>query len=255
MRAIVFTAMTVLVALLHCTGLFGQSAPRPAQPATFHVQGTIRSPWHSVPPALAPPTEVTVTFKSNQVSSIVTVDSKGFYQVDLPVGLYTMTAEAQKMGPQHLSVLTKYVRPLFRVTLPTTIIVNGNLYTERMTCDIVVRDLDQEMEMGKDACGGEDFFPAPSRDGAPFQLYVRYPQRQHTEQGYVYNSDSISQPDVPVFVAYNLFTLEANRVTYDAKHRTIEANGDVVVTNESGVAEHVASIAIKIENGHAIRLQ
>jgi lipopolysaccharide assembly outer membrane protein LptD (OstA) len=61
--------------------------------------------------------------------------------------------------------------------------------------------------------------------------------------------------DDPVCVAYNLFSLEADNVTYDAKNKTIKATGDVVVVNESGVTQPADSTTFKIENGHAMPIQ
>jgi lipopolysaccharide assembly outer membrane protein LptD (OstA) len=59
----------------------------------------------------------------------------------------------------------------------------------------------------------------------------------------------------PVFVAYDLFSLQADHVSFNAKQRKIEASGDVVVTNESGETRHADSMAFKVEDGRAIPLQ
>jgi lipopolysaccharide assembly outer membrane protein LptD (OstA) len=58
--------------------------------------------------------------------------------------------------------------------------------------------------------------------------------------------------EIPVFVAYNLFTLRADRVGYDAQGRMLEATGNVVATNADGATEHADSMTFRIENGEAI---
>src|SRR5882672_4623814 len=105
------TFVIVTVALTCATSL-GQSAGLPDQPQTFHVQGTISGPAAD---SRVPGTEI--HFQSDQGSRIVFADNKGFYQADLPVGLYTMTAQRPSGSVAHES-LVKYVRPVFRVTKP-----------------------------------------------------------------------------------------------------------------------------------------
>jgi hypothetical protein len=249
MLLVKFRAITVLVAFLLCADLIAQTPAHDASTPTFHVKGAMR--LDSYPLSAIPAPEVTL--QGTHVVKTLTVDGQGFYEADLPLGFYTMTAEVPKIGPNHLSFFTKYIRQ-FRVTSPTTLILNGTLFNARMTCDMVFRDdmtEEQRREVGKDACGGEDSFPDPSKDGAPLQIYVRYPQRQPTDHGYVYTADSFGQTDAPVFLAYNLFSLEANKVIYDAKNRTIEASGNVVVDNASGMTRRADSMTFKIEDGQA----
>jgi hypothetical protein len=242
-------ATIVVVASLLCADLIAQTPPPNVSTPTFHVKGTMR--LDSYPLSAIPAAEVTL--QGTHVVKTLTVDNEGFYEADLPLGFYTMTAEVPKIGPNHLSFFTKYIRQ-FRVTSPTTVSLNGTLYKARMTCDIVFRDEmteEERRDVGKDACGGEDSFPAPSKDGTPLQLYVRYPQREPTGSGYVYTTDSFGQTDSPVFVAYNLFSLEADKVIYDVKNRTIEATGNVVVGNASGMTRRADSMTFKIEDGNA----
>ena len=59
---------------------------------------------------------------------------------------------------------------------------------------------------------------------------------------------------VPVLVEYNLFTLTADVVTYDAQRHLIKANGNVASENASGEEHHADSIIVKSENGEAILL-
>jgi hypothetical protein len=247
-----------LAALLVYATLFGQSATPTTQPKTFHVEGTIRGPRDYGASG------VEVRFDSESVHKTVITDGKALYSVDLPIGTYTMTVQAPKQRSLSFSIFRDYVRPLFRVTSPTTLVLNGTLYFARPTCDIAVINKSGELttqeqreKASQNACGGEDYFPYPSQNGVPFQLYVQYPKRLPTERGYIYSSDTIydTEAPVPVFVAYNLFSLEANKVIYDAKSRTIEASGNVVVLDESGATKRADSMTFNIENGQATLIQ
>jgi hypothetical protein len=60
--------------------------------------------------------------------------------------------------------------------------------------------------------------------------------------------------EIPVFVAYNLFTLRADRVVYDVQSRTLEATGNVVAENADGTIQRADSMKFRVENGEAIPL-
>jgi len=144
-----------------------------------------------------------------------------------------------------------------------------------MSCDLANPPPDShvsEQDRIKNACGGQDIFPLPSEDGAPFQLLIRFGTREPTDNGYAYSApvdfSAIPEPSyvyrsgwnpptlgTPVFVACNLFTLRADHVTYDEKNRTLHANGKVVVVNEKGESQRADSMTFRIENGDAIPLQ
>jgi len=271
-------ATNVIVALLLLAPGFGRFAPSGPKPVTFHIQGTISSPMDSLPNGLpvrrsrlrlcgeqvtgaarvgdedsdvaVPRTEV--TFQGELITRTVTVDEKGAYQVDLPIGVYKMTA----CGPQITGLAVTEYRRLIRIRSATTITLNGTLYSARMSCGAVVGvDTEaQRVEEWKNSCGSEDFFPLPAKDGAPLELYVRYPQRDATSRGYIYRSQQTSQPDVPVFVAYNLFSLEAQKVVYDRQAQTIEASGNVIVTDATGIAHKIDSTEFIIRDGEVVLL-
>lgn len=237
--------VSLVVHLLACATVFGQSAPPATRLQTFHVHGTIRRGYDgsTVP-------RVKVNFKSENISETVSTDRRGFYEADLPVGTYTMGAEPVA------NTLQNYERPLFRVASPTSI-----------TLDVLLDALE-----GCDDCAwvepGHNSFPVPSEDGIPFQIFIRFGGRRTTEGGYVYSAawkpisgepsymdrSGWSPPpglDTPVFVAYNLFTLRADQVTYDVKARIVRAVGHVVVANPDGTTLRAESIAFRIENGEA----
>jgi len=237
-----------IAVLLLYTSLLGQSPASPDRPRTVRVQGLIESTNDSVVPG----TEV--AFHGEQVSRTVVSDDKGFYHIDLPVGLYTMTAARHGYGS-----LQKYSRPLFQIGLQPTLVLNITLYPERCCCDIVLRPgveptPEQLASTQKDACGGEDSFPIPSENGVQFQVYVRYPRRSLADRGYLYTGDQITTNSyAPARVEYNLFTLEAEQVLYDVEHRKLEASGHVVVVDESGKSQSANSMIFKFENGHVIQ--
>src|SRR3954468_21863622 len=93
--------LAALCAPLLLATAFGQSS---SSIATFHVEGIIESISNGADP------HVEVSFAGEHISRTVVVDDKGYYQIDLPVGAYTMTAVFPPLGAQRDSGLTKYVR-------------------------------------------------------------------------------------------------------------------------------------------------
>jgi hypothetical protein len=271
--------LTLKAALLFaasCGSLLGHTTSK-AQPETFRVEGTISSPWDSVLAGTLVPRKrlsfhgeqpiktvtaddkdsyvavprTEVTFRGEYATKTVTVDDKGFYQADLPVGRYKMTIEAPRIGSQ---ALTPYERS-FRVKSRGIVLLNGALYLAHMTCDIMVGGTpERQFEETKNACGGEDRFSVPSKDGTPLELYIRYSNREVTDRGYSYGSDRHPER-VPVFVAYNLFALEADGVSYDRKNSSITAVGNVVTEDGSGKIQHFDSIVFRIEDSQATPLK
>ena len=254
-------SITNLIASLFCATLLGQSATPTNQPQTSHIHGTVRSTIDNSVVA-----GVNLTFEAATGSKIVSTDRRGVYEADLPAGLYTMTA--QPVSP----ALLTYKRPLFRVVSSTNLVFDVSLDAhQKVTCEIgnpppgnQISDQDRV----KNACGGLDEFPLPSEDGAAFQLLIRYGTRNPIDSGYVYSApvdfSVIPEPSYvyrngrnpptlgpPVFVAYNLFTLRADHVTYDEKNQTLHANGKVVAVNEKGETQRADSMTFRIENGEA----
>jgi hypothetical protein len=247
------------------------------RPSTFHVEGTMSSAWDSILTGTLVPRKkllfrgeqpiktvstddkdsyvavprTEITFHGAHATKTVTVNDKGFYQADLPIGVYKMTVEAPTIGSQ---ALTPYER-VFRVRSSGTVVLNGALYMAHMTCDIMVGGTPgHQSEETKNACGGEDRFSTPSKDGTPLELYIRYGNRDTTDQGYGYSGDRHPER-IPVFVAYNLFALEADGVSYDRKNGTITAVGNVVTEDGSGKMQHFDSFVFRIEDGQAIPLK
>ena len=245
------TFVTMLSAFLTCAGLCEQSGSPLTKLPTFHIQGAIRYYNDSPVPGAA------VTFEGDNISKTAPADKNGFYEADLPVGIYTMSA--QDLSKLHY----KYVRPPFRVTSSTSVTLNVTFYAGS-SCDLK-NPTEEDVRNG---CEGIDLFPIPSKDNVPFQLSIQYSSRQPTDRGCEYSGLKISlrpigrgdkysslksPPDlkIRVFVAYNLFTLQAYNVVYDVQGRTLEATGDVVATNADEATQRADSMTFKIENGQA----
>jgi hypothetical protein len=239
-----FSITTRLVVLLFCYAALG--APRSAaQSQTFHVQGTVTDFNEGVIP------EAKVSFHSDQMTKAVTTNAEGVYEADLDLGVYSMTVQSPHFHLFH--------RPAFRVTSPMRITFNATLLVAG-SCDVTVSnssgtpptqdELDGAVRL---FCAREESFPVPSADGVPFELYVHYGNRTAVNGSYAYTSQKLLAPQV--FVAYNLFSLLADNVVYDAAHRTLEASGHVVVIRETAAAERADSISLKVENGEAIPLR
>lgn len=222
----------------------GQAIPA-SQPQTFHVKGTITDATGAVF------TRAEIAFHSTGFDKTIVTNQAGVYETDLPLGIYRVSGDYKQMA-------RNYIRPLLRAGAPTRITLDVTLHPMRTSCDIEIAggDPDQREETFKSACGGEDFFPdSPDRDSLR-RICIRYPKRKATNDGYVYGGARVSafDFDMPVLVEYDLFSLQATQVIYDAKTRTIRANGDVVVVDELGATQHAASLTFKLDNGKATPL-
>jgi hypothetical protein len=229
--------LAALCAPLLLAAAFGQSS---ASIATFHVEGTIDSMTNGHAP------HVEVSFAGEHTKQTVVVDDKGHYQVDLPVGVYTMTAVFPPVGAQHDSGLTKYVRS-FQVTSTAEIKLNGVLYGQYSCDGVFSSETEDSREVYKDACGGDDEFIPPSKNGVPLRLEIHYVTRKRTN-GFVYESNSVVRR--PVLVTYNLFALQADTVVYDPTNGTLRASGQVLIDDQSGET-HTKSASFKLEDGNA----
>jgi hypothetical protein len=245
-----------LALALLCISVFGQSPASTERSQTVHVQGTIFDPAGAVVPG----TEV--AFHSDQVTEMIKAGGDGFYQTNLPAGLYTMAAQPRGFGTRGV-----FWRPLFRVPPVKNLTLDVYLRVVRTSCDLGIATRSGEQivtlpeDNRKDICGGDDSFPIPSGDGAQFQLFIRYPYRLPVHSGWLYdtwvdNSDQATAKfEAPVLVEYNLFTLQADVVQYVAKSRRLEARGHVVVVNELGSTYRADSVTYTIENGRAMPVQ
>jgi hypothetical protein len=251
-----FRSVAIPIALLGCVGFSGQSEAPLTQLRTFHVQGVIRTYYDSVVP------NTKVTFDGHESIKTVFANNRGFYETDLAVGLYTMTAEYlgldQRFVPSGkaqdgLRKLQPYQRPLFRVASPTSLTLNVTLDPPDPTCEpgYGVGPSASSPE-GALVCGGQDRFAIPSDDKVPFELLIRYRARRPAEKGYLYDGSRGGSWNTPVFVAYDLFTLQADHVTYDSQSHVLQANGRCTVEDPDGRIKRADSMAFKIDNGEAV---
>lgn len=229
--------VSLVVHLLACTTVFGQSAPPTTRLQTFHIRGTIRTAAHPGDYVQG----AKVTFAGQNARKTISTNKQGFYEVDLPVGTYTMDVEPSEES------LQEYQRPLFRVALPTSLTLDVIL-DPQIFCDPGV-PAPGHVPADYSPCREVDLFSVPSEDGIPFQVLIRCFARWKTESGYAYGA-----VNNPVFVAYNLFTLRADHVTYDVQAKILRASGRVVTTNSDGATQRADSMAFKIENGQAFPL-
>ncbi len=101
--------------------LVGQPASSTAQLQTFNVHGTIADQTGGVIPGTK------VSFQSELLTKEAITDNRGTYEVDLPLGVYTMTAQYRGFDVFH--------RPPFRVAKPTHITFDATMIVAS-SCDI-----------------------------------------------------------------------------------------------------------------------
>lgn len=192
-------SLTLTVILFLWKSPCGQAQGAVIQTPTFHVKGTVTDPSGAVIP------KANVGFQSRKLDGALPTNDAGVYETELPLGDYTMTVQSPGFRP--------YRRPLFRVTTSASLTFDVTLPVAP-TCDLVIVPAFPQNKAAaeKEFCLREDFFPIPSSAGVPFQLYVRYVRHKVTGDIHSYTCEKSPNED-PVFVAYNLFSLQADRVT------------------------------------------
>jgi len=144
---------------------------------------------------------------------------------------------------------------------PTIAILNATLLVGNPCGDMVVANssgepvTDEQWRVATEHCSGEELIPIPSRDGLRLELSIRYGSRTPVGSAYSYTGEKTRQYETPVFVVYNLFSLQADKVTYDMQRQTIEATGNVIAANELGVTQRANSMAFKIDDGQVAPLR
>lgn len=227
------------IVLAFCSVVLGQSAKPAEQSSTAHVQGTIRDEAGTVIP------NVRVRFQSGPQWKTLTTNGAGEFEADMPPGLYTMDVMVHGLEPYH--------RPLFSIT-PKANLTFDLALPLASTCDMRIvgsGSLAAEKAAMEKMPLCEDFLAMPQKKGVPFSLFVQYGSRSF--QPYIYDYEATSDLD-PVFVAYNLFSLEADEVTYDVPSQILDAHGRVVVVDESDGDYKVQTgdwMKFKILNGQA----
>src|ERR1700722_6935641 len=189
----------ILAALLFnaspCTSLFVRPTAVPKLQTT-HIRGFVRS-YKNVAV-----TRADLTFRAGVFNKTISVDGEGFYDTDLPAGLFTLYV-LPRTGQQ----LEEFHHPLVHVS-SDDVTLNFYLVPPPPDCDRLGPPVGSSASRDVVICGGEDSFAVPSEDKTPFELTVRYQTRRDAEQGSrAYSSEGVpGGHEVPVFVAYNLFT-------------------------------------------------
>jgi hypothetical protein len=219
---------TLFILLQFSVALPAQSPQSNPQPLSFHVHGTITS--HESPASATP-----IVFQGEKTAKTVTTDAQGFYEVELPVGSYTMSVPLGQ-GRAHYNYL---LRPLFRGTDSANLVFNSTL----------------------DAAGGTENMSVAAEDRTPFRLLVRYGDLSLGFTGTRWYHGYHALPEelhglifrTPmgglVRVEYNLFTLRADRVIYHKRQKMIEAKGSVVFENGTGKDQRAETMLLRIANG------
>lgn len=236
-----------IIPILLWATTFGQLADPAKQGQTFHAHGVVQL-FTGKPVAGAD-----VKFVAAGNSTTVTTDEKGIYDADLPLGLYTMTV----LKVVNRNLVYSYQRPLFRVAGPSLVTLDVS-FAAMMSCDLVFdsRQPPPTEEVTRGACEGTDRYPVPSKENVPYELSIQYGTRRPADKGYEYRSLRLGQqPAIRVFVAYNLFTLLADDVSYDVESHALIATGKVVVEKTDGGIQLADSMTFKIEDGKATMFQ
>ena len=184
-----------LAGLLLSAPLFGQSATPATQPQTFHVRGTVTDPIGAVIRG------VKVTFQSERTSKTVATNDLGKYGADLPLGVYTMTA--QSVGFRF------YRRPPFRVPSPANITFDVTLPVGKLVNRVVADSSggpttpgDWKTALKTPPYDGEESFRHPRKMAHRFNS-------TSADDAYKYTGENTPYED-PVFV-----TKAPERPTYD----------------------------------------
>ncbi|HYM74727.1 MAG TPA: carboxypeptidase-like regulatory domain-containing protein [Candidatus Dormibacteraeota bacterium] len=231
----------LFIVLLSCAGALGQSAPPPSQQAGAQVHGTIKDPTG------APFSGIKVKFLG-EIKKIATTNGAGEYEAELPPGLYMMDVS--------VSGFRRYHRPWFSVTPQANLMFDITMQLTS-TCDVEIvsssgdpAPTEEQKSAVEEACLREELLPVPQKKGVAFPLFVQYGKRTLLGDVYKYFE---GQPNTdPVFVAYNLFALEADHVTYDARTQVLDAHDHVVVVDESNNESKLRTgdwMKFKLEDG------
>jgi len=192
-----------------------------------------------------------VTFEGKS-SRTVKVNARGVYEADLPTGLWTATATTSPAGMTEGDRGMSHPRR-FRVTGSPSALLNVYLPPPVM-CDLMIPTpggrpaTPEELAARDTACFGEKFFPVPSADGIPFEVHLG-----GLDSRELCSINGVNKA-AREFATYNLLSVQADEVVYHPDGRTLEANGGVVIEDESG--RHKAhSVTFHLLDGLAIPIQ
>jgi hypothetical protein len=228
--------------LLLCVVLFGRLALTAPRPKTFHISGTITRQGRIS-------SGVLVRFDGNS-SITVKANDAGFYEADVPVGLWTVAATIPDIvSPTGTPENFNLSRPRrFRVTNPSNVVIDIFLRPP-VVCDIAGPSdtTAEQWEHIHAHCDGEEFFPVPSKDGVPFEVLIGGLDHDLCWHRVGAEAAACNRE----FTTYNLLTVQADKIAYDPRESLLEASGNVVVKDEHGQYRQ-DSIRFLIGDGRAV---
>jgi hypothetical protein len=237
-RIVIKRTLVSCAAFLLCPPLFGQSAHPEARLPTFHMSGTITGGQ-----------SLAVVFEG-ALSKTVLTNEAGFYEADLPLGIWTMKVGAHGPDGKISTNMIYYRRPPFRVTAPTSLVFDI-LLPKRIFCTLAVFGPDggpptqEQRDHAQAWCAGEEFFSVPA-GSVPFEV--------HTWGGPKFGACSVVRDDASCkreFATYNTLSVQADDIAYDAYEGILDAHGKVVAQDESG--QHNAnSMIFYVHDGQAL---
>jgi len=231
---------TSLLILLTSTTTLGQAQPT-SQP-TFHISGKITQSGRAVP-------GIWVTFEGAIPKSVKGNDS-GFYQADLPLGTWRVFASGFNERDR-----SEFSRPrVFQVNKARKVALDLFVRPAVGCGGVMILTSDgrpptrEQVEQKNEFCAGQEFFPVPSADGVPFEVLIG----GLCDPPGVFHG--INEPACKnEFATYNLLTMRADSIVYRPTERTLDANGNVVVTDESGETK-ARSMILYLQDGRAVRM-
>jgi hypothetical protein len=234
-------ALWLYLAVLSCSNVLGQS-PALGPARRVRVSGSIMFCGQAV----YANTPVRFESKEGQVAAVA---YSGHFEVDLPLGVWTVTIPSRVNEPGSDSMS----RPRrFRLADHAT----------RVTVDLFERppvlcNLAGDEKIAAAACWGEESFQVPSAEGVPFEVDLLGLVMLNELNSVVFDPCSAAPHAKRTHrqaATYNLLTVEADEVTYNPVNGVLEANGDVVIHDESG-ERHEHSAKFRLSEGRAQPLQ
>lgn len=183
-----------------------------------HVNGTISDSNGAVV------TNVTVAFETNGQTRKVVTNREGYYEIELPIGLYHVTT--------HVPGFCAARRALFRVQPSSNTLLNLTL-TVCPLANILKMDKSGRY-VGEEHRYIDPFesesFPIRTSSDARLNLLIRYGQHRRTNGTVEYHGAKVVN-GVPsgVTISYDVLTIVADKVRLNKKTLLLQAEGNVIV--------------------------
>ena len=164
-----------------------------------------------------------VIFESGRVRREVITNDEGFYEVELPPGVYSVTT--YKLGFCPLRRATFTVEPdrvmLLNIRLNVCALVHGAR----------LKDGKWVEEAWQTDGSKTESFLLKRKQGSLGELFIRYATRRE-HKGHIEYSGTEDEMPGRVVVTYNLLTIWADKVSYDKKKHVLLAAGNVYIEED-----------------------